>query len=151
MGEAAVSGQQTVDQLGNRDLNKDGVIINLAIVGSSRFYDISVFEDVLEDWIENESYPDLIVLGGSSGVDFLAERWAGNNLIPVAVFSEEWSEERDGLYDSGRPEAGTGLTAKLLDAATHVLALPSPTSKWTRIIIELAEKRGIPVEIHELQ
>ena len=29
-----------VDSLGKRDLNQDGNIINLAIVGSSRFYDL---------------------------------------------------------------------------------------------------------------
>ena len=33
------SGQDVVDSLGKRDLNQDGAVINLAIVGSSRFYD----------------------------------------------------------------------------------------------------------------
>ena len=150
MGVGAITGKQMVEKLGNKDLNKDGIIINLAIVGSSRFYDISVFEDVLEDWISEATYPDLIILGGSSGIDFLAERWAGNNLIPVAVFSEEWEVERKGLFDEGRAEAGTMLTKKILDAATHVLAMPSTTSKWTRIVISDAEERGIPVTIHEL-
>lgn len=150
MGAGAITGQQTVEKFGNKDLNQDGVIINLAIVGSSRFYDISVFEAVLDDWIDEMAYPDLIILGGSSGIDFLAERWAGNNLIPVAVFSEEWEIERKGLFDEGRAEAGNLLTSKILDAATHVLAMPSTTSKWTRIVINFAEERGIPVTIHEL-
>ena len=38
------SGQDVVDSLGRRDLNQDGSVINLAIVGSSRFYDFEVFE-----------------------------------------------------------------------------------------------------------
>ena len=38
-------GQNVVDSLGKKDLNKDGNIINLAIVGSSRFYDFEIFED----------------------------------------------------------------------------------------------------------
>ena len=42
------SGQDTVQRLGSQDLNSDGVIINLAIVGSSRFYDYMIFEDVVE-------------------------------------------------------------------------------------------------------
>ena len=150
MGAEAITGQQTVEKFGNKDLNQDGIITNLAIVGSSRFYDISVFEDVLENWISEVAYPDLIILGGSSGIDFLAERWAGNNLIPVAVFSEEWNIERKGLYDEGRAEAGTMLTKKILDAATHILAMPSTTSKWTRIVINSAKEKGIPVTIHEL-
>ena len=37
-------GQQTIDRLGSRDLNEDGRIINLAVVGSSRFYDFDAFE-----------------------------------------------------------------------------------------------------------
>ena len=150
MGEEGVTGQQTVEKLGNKDLNDDGVIINLAIVGSSRFYDISVFEEVLEEWISNYAYPDLIILGGSSGIDFLAERWAGNNFIPVAVFTEEWNVERGGLYDQGRPEAGSELTNKILDAATHVLALPSTSSKWTPIVISLAKERNISTTIYKL-
>lgn len=150
MGVGATTGQQTVEKLGNRDLNKDGIIVNLAIVGSSRFYDISVFEEVLEDWISKHAYPDLIILGGSSGIDFLAERWAGNNFIPVAVFTEEWDVERKGLHDDGRPEAGTVLTSKILDAATHLLALPSNSSKWTPIVIALAKERNIPTIVYDL-
>ena len=37
-------GQNVVDSLGKKDLNQDGNIINLAIVGSSRFYDFQIFE-----------------------------------------------------------------------------------------------------------
>ena len=38
------TGQQTIESLGSQDLNKDGTIINLAVVGSSRFYDFDKFE-----------------------------------------------------------------------------------------------------------
>ena len=41
-------GQNVVDSLGKKDLNKDGNIINLAIVGSSRFYDFEIFEELIE-------------------------------------------------------------------------------------------------------
>ena len=34
-------GQDVIERLGSRDLNDDGEIINLAIVGSSRYYDYS--------------------------------------------------------------------------------------------------------------
>ena len=42
-------GQDVVDSLGKRDLNQDGNIINLAIVGSSRFYDFEIFEELIEN------------------------------------------------------------------------------------------------------
>ena len=63
-----------VERLGSQDLNRDGEIINLAIVGSSRFYDFWVFEDVVGRWVDENGYPDLVIVGGASGVDYMAER-----------------------------------------------------------------------------
>jgi len=143
-------GQNVVDSLGKKDLNSDGNIINLAIVGSSRFYDYSVFESLIEDWTDSHGYPDLIIVGGASGVDYMAERWANNNYIPIAIFTEEWSNSRRSLKDRGRPEAPNTLTDKILASATDILAIPSKTSKWTRIVIDMANARGIPITIHEV-
>jgi len=139
-----------VDALGRKDLNLDGSVINLAVVGSSRFYDFEVFENAIEDWVEENGYPDLIVVGGASGVDYMAERWADNNSVPIAIFSEEWDDPKRGLQDKGRAEAANTLTVKILDSATHVLALPSSTSKWTRIIIDMATEQDIPTTVHEV-
>ena len=146
----ASSGQDVVDALGRKDLNLDGSVINLAVVGSSRFYDFEVFENAIEDWVEENGYPDLIVVGGASGVDYMAERWADNNSVPIAIFSEEWDDPKRGLQDKGRAEAANSLTGKILDSATHVLALPSSTSKWTRIIIDMATAQDIPTTVHEV-
>ena len=147
----ADSGQDVVDSLGNRDLNQDGSVINLAIVGSSRFYDFEVFEKAIENWVESNGYPDLIVVGGASGVDYMAERWADNNSVKIAVFSEEWIDPVNSLHDTGRGEAGNSLTKKILDSSSHILALPSPTSKWTRIVIDLAAQQKIPISVTEVE
>ena len=144
-------GQDTVERLGSRDLNLDGEIINLAIVGSSRFYDFMAFEEAVELWVEENGYPDMIIVGGASGVDYMAERWADNNSIPIAVFTEEWSNPTRGLVDRGRAEAPNTLTEKILKGASHILAMPSPTSKWTRIVIGQASSRGIPTIVHEVE
>jgi hypothetical protein len=146
----APSGQDVVDSLGRKDLNRDGSVINLAVVGSSRFYDFEVFENAIEDWVEENGYPDLIVVGGASGVDYMAERWADNNSVPIAIFSEEWDDPKRGLQDKGRAEAANSLTGKILDSATHVLALPSSTSKWTRIVIDMATAQDMPTAVHEV-
>jgi hypothetical protein len=50
---AGHAGQDTVERLGSRDLNLDGEIINLAIVGSSRFYDFMAFEIAVESWVDD--------------------------------------------------------------------------------------------------
>ena len=148
---AGPAGQDTVERLGSRDLNLDGEIINLAIVGSSRFYDFMVFEGAVESWVEENGYPDMIIVGGASGVDYMAERWADNNSVPIAVFTEEWSDPNRSLVDRGRTEAANTLTEKILSGASHILAMPSPTSKWTRIVIEQATSRGIPTDVHEVE
>ena len=83
-----------LSRLAAQDINQDGRIINLVISGSSRFYDYSVIEDILDQWIEIEDYPDLIIVGGASGVDYLAERWATNNNIEFIMFSEYWDQPR---------------------------------------------------------
>ena len=148
---AGTSGQDTVVRLGSQDLNRDGEIINLAIVGSSRFYDFMVFEGAVESWVEENGYPDMIIVGGASGVDYMAERWADNNSVPLAVFTEEWSDPNRSLVDRGRTEAANTLTEKILRGASHILAMPSPTSKWTRIVIEQATSSGIPTDVHEVE
>ncbi len=144
-------GQTVVETLGGQDLNLDGSVINLAIVGSSRFYDFEVFESALEEWISENTYPDLIIVGGASGVDYMAERWADNNLIPIAIFSEEWDDPLRSLIDRNRGEAPNSLTEKILSSATHILAMPSPTSKWTRIVIDRSESMGVPTKIVEVE
>ena len=144
------SGSAVIGRLGGRDLNQDGRIINLVIVGSSRFYDFSIVEEAIENWVAQEANPDLVITGGASGVDCLAERWADNNNVPHAVFNEEWGSPRKGLKDLGRDEAPTSLTHRLLDVATHILAFPSPTSKWTNIVIDMAIEQGIPYSVVEV-
>ena len=143
-------GQNVVDSLGRKDLNQDGNIINLAVVGSSRFYDFEIFEGLIEDWVNKNGYPDMIIVGGASGVDYMAERWADNNSIPIAIFSEEWDDPNRTLRDRGRSEAPNSLTQKILKSATDILAIPSPTSKWTRIVIEMANEQQIPLTIYEI-
>ena len=144
-------GQDVVERLGSRDLNDNGEIINLSIVGSSRSYDYANFEALIDSWIEINGYPDLIIVGGASGVDYMAERWAVNNSIPIAIFSEEWDDPRRGLEDSGRPEAPNSLTEKILLSSSHIFAMPSATSKWTRVVIREAKDRGVPIEVHALE
>lgn len=143
-------GEELVSALGGKDWTGDGKVINLAIVGSSCYYDFSLIEEHLDKWVERIGFPDLVIVGGASGVDYLAERWADNNNVKIAVFHEAWQNPRLGLQDSGRGEAGNELTRKIISSATHIIAFPSATSKWTRITIQLAEREGMNVTIIEL-
>jgi len=81
------------------------------ICGNSKFYDYAWLENKLKIGFSTMTYPDLIILGGASGVDYLAERWADNNNVPLAVFSEAWTAPRPNAAHrfSGRPEAVASL------------------------------------------
>jgi hypothetical protein len=148
---AIETGSDVIGRLGGKDLNEDGRIINLVVVGSSRYYNYSIVEEAMDEWATEEAHPDLVITGGASGVDYLAERWADNNNIAFAVFSEEWNAPRAGLEDGGRGAAPSSLTHRLLATATHILAFPSPTSKWTYVVIDMAEAMGIPVKIVQIE
>ena len=146
MVRAEKSGAQIVAELGGKDLNRDGKIINLVICGNSKFYDYSWLENQLDSWVELYTYPDMIIIGGASGVDYLAERWADNQNIPLAVYSEAWQSPRpNSELDSGRPEAVATLAKEMLEHATHMLAFPGPDSVWTKRMIDIADDLQIPV------
>ena len=138
------TGASTLEKLAGKDLNRDGKVINLVICGNSRYYNYEWIEEQLEEWIKWNDYPDLIIIGGASGVDYLVERWATNLAIPMAVFTEAWNQPRQGLEDSGRPEAEPTLGEKMIESATHLIAFPGPNSKWTTVMVELAKQKGIP-------
>jgi hypothetical protein len=145
------TGAEVVAALAGKDLNKDGRIVNLVICGNSKFYDYSWLEDQLDQWVENNSYPDMIILGGASGVDFLAERWCDNNNIPLAVYNEAWIAPRpNSAADSGRPEATSTLGQEMLANATDMLAFPGPNSVWTKRMMEIGTQMGVPVTCVEL-
>ena len=61
------TGAEALDKLAGIDLNRDGRIVNLVICGNSKFYDYSWLEEQLEIWVEDNAYPDLIILGGGGG------------------------------------------------------------------------------------
>ena len=118
------TGAEVLDELAGKDLNKSGLVVNLVICGNSTFYDYSWLEEQLENWVLYNEYPDLVILGGASGVDFIAERWADNNNIPIAVFSEAWATPRPNRSnDTGRPEAEASLAKKMLKRAQRQKAL----------------------------
>tara|TARA_B100000674_G_scaffold155_1_gene133 strand:- start:5505 stop:5972 length:468 start_codon:yes stop_codon:yes gene_type:complete len=145
MPEVLPSGQEAVDKFAGKDLNNDGNIVNLVVCGNSRFYQTDWVEHRLDQWVSWNSKPDLVILGGASGVDSLVEKWATENHIQLAIFNEAWNEPRIGEQDTGRPEASPKLGSKMLDYATHVLAFPGPKSKWTTTMINKAIDKSIPL------
>jgi len=146
MSRTTMTGSEVLQQLAGKDLNNDGKVINLVICGNSKFYDYGFLEDELDTWVRYNGYPDVVILGGASGVDYLAERWADNNNIPLAIFTEAWDAPRPSkVEDTGRPEAVADLGQRMIRHSTHMLAFPGPDSVWTKRMEEIANGAGIPV------
>lgn len=145
------SRDEFLDSISGIDLNHDGKVISLIICGNSRFYNYGWVEEQLGQWVKFNGYPDVIILGGASGVDVLAERWADNNNIALRVFTEMWSSPRPNqVEDSGRPEATEMMGQTMIQYATHMLAFPGPKSKWTRRMIEIAKENKLNTVVIEL-
>lgn len=143
---ASKSGKEVLQRLAGKDLNNDERVINLIVCGNSKFYDYMFLEHELDQWCKYNGYPDVIILGGASGIDYLAERWADNRNIPIAVFTEAWPAPRPNqAEDSGRPEAVADLGSRMMEYATHMIAFPGPQSKWTKHMEAIAKDAGIPV------
>jgi len=127
-----------------------GMVINLAVVGHRNFYDFGLLEECISDWTDENGHIDLIICGGASGTDYLAERWADNYNVPILIFHEEWINARTGMLDAGRNAAAYTLTQKIIQAATHLIAFPGEDSVWTHRTIELAKDKGILTTVHDI-
>ncbi|MDG1553148.1 MAG: hypothetical protein P8Q87_06410, partial [Candidatus Poseidonia sp.] len=68
MSRTTMTGSEVLQQLAGKDLNNDGKVINLVICGNSKFYDYGFLEDELDTWVRYNGYPDVVILGGASGV-----------------------------------------------------------------------------------
>ena len=151
MSESSTAHDDFLESIAGIDLNNDGKVVSLIICGNSKFYNYGWLEEQLEQWVKFNGYPDVVILGGASGVDVLAERWADNNNIALRVFTEMWASPRPNqVEDSGRPEATDAMGQVMIRYATHMLAFPGPKSKWTRRMIEIATKNNVKTVVIEL-
>jgi len=124
------------DEESNSSNNKHPVVI-LAIVGYRHFKDWQRFVAFVEEWkaeVNEGREPDMIVSGGATGVDRMAERYSREVLQRVAkVFPPDRSKYRvhkNAIYAMRNQQ--------IVDFCTHVLALPSRTGKGTQITIGMA-------------
>jgi len=110
----------------------------LGIVGTRRFDDYDKFKEIVDNYLEFQGIrPELIVSGGAPGIDSLAEQYAQNKDIPIKIYPADWDKY-------GR-RAGPIRNTQIVDACTHLLALPDSKSIGTLDTIKKAELKGIRV------
>lgn len=111
----------------------------LAVVGSRHCVDRERVFALIDAWIAANGRPAQIVSGGASGVDAAAELYAQQHCISLQVMRAEWAR-------FGR-RAGPRRNALIVEAATHVLALPSRTGRGTQDTIAKARAVGKPCQV----
>lgn len=112
----------------------------LAIVGSRDFTDYRIFCKFLQQTLTKwGASPEKVISGGARGADTLAKKWAAERGLPIVEHFPEW--------DNLGKAAGPIRNRKIVNDATHLIAFPSRTGSGTQNSIELAHKKGIPVEI----
>ena len=107
--------------------------MHLAIVGGRDFNDYVKFKEIVKNFIDEYGKPTKIISGGARGVDTLAEQYAKENNIEMIVFKPDWSKGK---------VAGLLRNTDIINACTHVLALPTDKSVGTYDSIKKGENLG---------
>ena len=112
-------------------------MFKIAIVGSRNWRDWDKFkvciEQIFDEWGVDK--PDMIISGGASGVDAMAERfaWVKYDMVPV-VFKADWNKHGT--------KAGPIRNSLIVKECTHVIAFPSRKGKGTQDTIKKAISSG---------
>lgn len=90
----------------------------------------------------NEAVLFKVVVGGASGVDYLAEQWANDNKFGIVLFKADW--------DKYGKSAGPIRNGKMADYGDELLAIWDGVSRGTANMIAQMNKRGKPVYIYNV-
>lgn len=115
--------------------------MRLAVVGSRSIVDFAVVLMAVQESGFNDI--SLIVSGGASGVDSLAEAYAKAKGLECRVFKPDWTK-----YGK---RAGFVRNALIVNECDALVAVWDGKSKGTMHSVALAQERGIPVFIKEVQ
>lgn len=116
--------------------------MKLAIVGGRTFHDYEKFKIIVKEYVAEYGLPETIISGGAKGVDKMAEWYAKEHHIPLIVLKPNWYPE--GKYNH---RAGLDRNTDIIDAATHVLALPTNISKGTHDSISKAQEKNKMIKV----
>ena len=116
--------------------------VSVAIVGSRTFSDYALVVKIIDRLITQSGGDLVIVSGGASGADSIAEDAAHMRLVPVTVILPDWNK-------FGK-SAGFRRNKEIIASADRVIALfgDGPRSKGTQHSVNLAIAAGKLVHIY---
>jgi hypothetical protein len=107
--------------------------VRMGVVGYRNYNDYDHIKRELDTFqTKADSKIDLIVSGGCTGVDTLAERWADENNIPKLILLpiKKLGKRSFAIRDQ-----------EIVNSSTHMMAFPSTRGKGTQITIGMAKKQ----------
>lgn len=108
-------------------------ILNKYIINKAIFNGINKIKpNILKEFNKN-----IIFSGHANGVDKEGESWAKSFGLPIKIFPAEWEK-----YGK---KAGYIRNKQMIDDADALIAIWDGKSKGTKITIDLATKKGIPI------
>lgn len=110
----------------------------IAIVGSRKFNIYKLLEDTIDKYQENNEVI-LIISGGATGADSLAEKYAYENKILMQIYKPDWKNKGKG--------AGLIRNKLIADSADVVFAFWDGVSTGTQHIINYCKNKGIELYI----
>jgi len=113
--------------------------MKLAIVGYRKFNDWNKFKEHIDEYVLKFGMPELIVSGGASGADSLAETILVFLLIPTLIMVPEWKK-----YGKS---AGIRRNTNIVHECTHMIAFPSEKGRGTQDSIRKAEEEGKIIKV----
>lgn len=120
--------------------------MKIAVVGSREFKDIKFIETILLQHFDGQLlygdilYTEVLISGGARGVDSIAESFWKKHNGKTIIFKPDW--------DKYGKRAGFLRNELIINEAERVIAFWDGESKGTKHSIDLAIKKGIPVDIY---
>lgn len=106
--------------------------MRLAVIGSRNFEDYTTAKVILDELQKDIGF-DRIVSGGANGADSLAEKYAWENDIELAIFVPEWDKHGKG--------AGFIRNVEIWDNADYGVAFWDGRSAGTAHSFKIAAKQ----------
>jgi len=105
--------------------------MRVGVIGGRSFVDYCLLEDTLQ-----QLEISLLVSGGANGADALAEKYATKHFIETLIFKPDWSIGKS---------AAALRNLKIVENSDIIVAFWDGKSKGTKMTIDMAGHKGIPV------
>lgn len=118
---------------------------NIAVVGSRKFTDATILEEILNEVISIEGLPSKIISGGAIGADTMAYDWAVRNNIETLIFKPKYSDFPPKI---ARWVAPKERNTTIVDNSDVILAFWDMSSKGTKDTLDKSVKKGKKIYVY---